>query len=103
MMSEAEERRWGIFCRRHDEKMRSLVCGSEMEVDSVATHSFTVSVHLSKNKEVNDADRTVCPRSRKPLVSSTGHVDVVSAGSGSLEKVAMVVVRDLGRVSGLLS
>ena len=90
----SEERRWGIFCRRHDEKMRNLVCGSEMESESVVTHLLTASVHLSKNEEANEADPTGCPRSRKPLVSLSGLVDVVSAGSGSLENVAMVFVRD---------
>ena len=57
-------------------------------------HSLTASVHLSKNEEAKEADPTGCPRSRKPLVSSTGRVEVLFSGSGSLENVAMVVVMD---------
>ncbi len=93
----SEERRWGIFWRRHEENMRSLVCGSDIDVDSVSTHFLTV-VHLAKKEEAKDADPTGCPRRRKPLVSSTGRVELVSAGSGSLEKVAMVVVMDQPRL-----
>ncbi len=94
----SEERRWGIFWRRHEENMRSLVCGSDIDVDSVSTHVLTVSVHLAKKEEAKDAKPTGCPRRRKPLVSSTGRVELVSAGSGSLEKALMVVVMDRPRL-----
>ena len=102
----SEERRWGIFWRRHEENMRSLVCGSDIDVDSVSTHFLTVSVHLAKKEEAKDADPTGCPRRRKPLVSSTGLVDVEFAGSGSLENVAMVVLMDrpsVGSVAMIVS
>ncbi len=95
MMS--DESRWGIFWRRHDENICSLVCGSVMDSDSVSMHLVTVDVHLSKNPDANLAEPTRWPRRRHPSVSSTGRVMLGLEGSRSLEKVAIEVARERRR------
>ena len=74
MMS--DDSRCGIFCIRHIENRRSLVCGSEMDAESEEMEAATASVHVVKNLDAKLADPIGWPRSRHPSVSSTGIVCV---------------------------
>ena len=94
----SDESRWGIFWRRHEENIRSLVCGSVIESDSNLMHLVTADVHLSKNSDANLAEPTGWPRRRHPSVSSTGRVVLGSDGSRSLENVAIEVAMERPRV-----
>ena len=86
----SDESRCGIFCIRHIENRRSLVCGSEIDAESEEMEAATASVHVMKNLDANSADPIGWPRRRHPSVSSTGIVWVSSVGLGLFENCAMV-------------
>ena len=86
----SEDRRCGIFWRRHIENSRSFVWGSEIESESVVMHRLTEAVHSEKKSDANFADPMGWPRRRQPSVSSTGIVSCWMDGWGLFENFFIV-------------
>ncbi len=95
----SDERRCGSFCTRHWENRRSCVCSSVMEVVSDDIFSFTFEMQEEKKVVAKEAEPTGWPRSRKPVVSSTGRGGVdLSVGCGRVENSAIVAEIEVARV-----
>ena len=95
----SDESRCGSFCMRHWENRRSCVCSSVMEVVSDDIFSFTFEMQEEKKVVAKEAEPTGWPRSRKPVVSSTGRGRAdLSVGCGRVENSAIVAVIEVARV-----
>jgi len=95
----SDVRRCGNFCMRHWENRRSWVCSSVMEV--VRDEIFSVTFTMKEEKKVvaKEAELTGWPRSRKPVVSSTGRGGTdLSVGCGRVENLAIVAEIEVARV-----
>ena len=84
---------------RHCENRRSWVCSSVMEVVRDDIFSFTFEMQEEKKVVAKEADPTGWPRSRKPVVSSTGRggADLL-VGCGRVENSAIVAEIEVARV-----
>jgi len=84
---------------RHWENRQSWVCSSVMEVVRDDIFSFTFEMQEEKKVVVKEADPTGWPRSRKPVVSSTGRggADLL-VGCGRVENSAIVAEIEVARV-----
>ncbi len=84
---------------RHWENRRSWVCSSVMEVVRDDTFSFTFEMQEEKKVVAKEAEPTGWPRSRKPVVSSTGRGGAdLSVGCGRVEILAIVAEIEVVRV-----
>ena len=95
----SDARRCGSFCMRHWENRRSWVCSSVMEVVRDDIFSFTFVMQEEKKVVAKEAEPTGWPRSRNPVVSSTGRGGAdLSVGCGRVENSAIVAEIEVGRV-----
>jgi hypothetical protein len=95
----SDARRCGSFCMRHWENRRSWVCSSVMDVARDDMFSFTFEMQEVKKVVVKESEPTGWPRSRNPVVSSTGRGGAdVSVGCGRVENLAIVVEIEVARV-----
>ena len=84
---------------RHWENRRSWVCSSVMEVVRDDIFSFTFEMQEEKKVVAKEAEPTGWPRSRKPVVSSTGRGRAdLSVGCGRVENSAIVADIEVARV-----
>ena len=84
---------------RHWENRRSWVCSSVMEVVRDDIFSFTFAMQEEKKVVAKEAKPTGWPRSRNPVVSSTGMGGAdLSVGCGRVENSAIVAEIEVGRV-----
>ncbi len=95
----SDARRCGSFCMRHWENRRSWICSSVMDVVRDDTFSFTFEMQEVKKLVAKEAEPTGWPRSRKPVVSSTGRGGADSSvGCGGVENSVIVVEIEVARV-----
>ncbi len=84
---------------RHWENRRSWVCSSVMEVVRDDKFSFTFEMQEEKKVVAKEAELTGWPRSRKPVVSSTGRGEAdLLVGCGRVENLAIVAEIEVARV-----
>jgi len=95
----SDARRCGSFCMRHWENRRSWVCSSVMELVRDDMFSFTFAMQDEKKVVAKEAEPTGWPRSRNPVVSSTGRGGAdLSVGCGRVENSAIVAEIEVARV-----